>query len=528
MLDPANQALRFVAIRRGAGFVRNCIFLNWADCSSFLSSDLPGEVEFSIFENIEDAIAYITSSTANVHDHPYVGTPPATNDLDGENSTRESVAGVPLTATDSASHSSAPSSVNQMENSPAKKRKRSIKDSIGGSDKKPSKTWETMFARLKTYKDQHGDLNVPADDDRFKDLHRWIANQRKAYRALKSSGTIVDDFADEKIRRLLDLGFDFMYVSWECRFRQLEAFQSAHDVRSSNFEDLLLEFDRDLHRWWKQQQSHYKTHCSGRPSKLTSSQVHQLQRLGFSEITPKMDDEFEEMFQELILHKKAHGHCNVSTLDKANARLARWVNKQRVQYRKLKDGKSSQLTAQRMARLTEIGFVFCPKGKCPSWEERLAMLREKFDRDRHLRYPKSEQAMRSWIIRIRKEYQAYQEGQQSLLTQEKIDQLNELGMVWVTGFASGTTQAPRKTWNERFEDLKDFIRQHGHSVVPQATPGLGEWVHTQRVEYKLMQKGKKSVLTAERALQLVEIGFCFDAMQLRGKAAEQVDYRQPL
>ena len=515
MLEPANQAPRFVAIRRGIGFVRNCIFLNWADCCTFLSIDLPGEVEFSIFEKIDDAIAYLEPSTTNVHRSPCIGARPATNDSEGENSMREPDAGVPLAVTESPSYSSTPATVNQLEKSLSQKRKRPC-----GSGKKPSKTWETMFARLKTYKDEHGDLNVPEDDERFKDLHRWIGNQRKAYRALKSGVTSVDDYADEKIRRLVDLGFDFRYVSWECRFQQFEAFQSSHDMRSSNFEDLLLEFDRNLYRWWKQQLSHYRTHYSGKPSRLTSSQVHQLQRLGVSEITPTLDDEFEEMFEELLHHKKMHGHCNVSTLDKSNARLARWVNKQRVQYRNLKDGKSSQLTAQRMARLTEIGFIFCPKGKCPSWDERLAMLKEKFDLDGHLRYPKSEQAMRSWITRIRKEYQAYQQGQQSLLTQEKIDQLNELGMVWVTGFASGTPQAPRKTWNERFEDLKVFIRQHGHSVVPQATPGLGEWVHTQRVEYKLMQKGKKSVLTAERALQLVEIGFCFDAMQLRGKAAE--------
>lgn len=522
--------------------------MKWADCSSFLSSERPGEVEFSIFEKIDDAVAYIDPSDTSVPvllpiptDSSRGGTP-RTPDLD-QNLTMEpvsahrpkqhpsesSAAAVPLNPSNAASSLRTAPAVSILEKYPAKKRKRSL-DTLARSDTKPSRSWATMFGRLKAYKEQHGDLNVPDDDESYKELYRWIGSQRKAYRTLKRDATCTDGFMDEKITRLLELGFDFQYVSWDCHFKQLEAFQSSHDTGSSNFEEILLESDPGLHQWWKQQRSQYRCHCSGKPSTLTSSQVHQLQRLGALPLgnASKMDAEFDEMLQELLHHKKTHGHCNVSSLDKANAPLARWVNKQRLQYRKLKDGKFSHLTAQRMARLTEIGFVFCPKGKSPSWDDRLALLREKYALDGHLRYPKSEQAMRSWITRIRKEYQRYQQGQTSLLTQEKIEQLNELGMVWVTGFTSGIAQAPRKTWNERFEDLKEFIRQHGHSIVPQLTPGLGEWVHTQRVEYKKMQKGKKSVLTAERALQLVEIGFCFDAMQQRGKSADFVDYRQPM
>lgn len=54
-------------------------------------------------------------------------------------------------------------------------------------------------------------------------------------------------------------------------------------------------------------------------------------------------------------------------------------------------------------------------------------------------------------------------------------------------------------------------------VVPQSYPGLGEWVHRQRKDYKALRDGKPSKMTAERALKLNEEGFVFDATRNRGR-----------
>ena len=48
-------------------------------------------------------------------------------------------------------------------------------------------------------------------------------------------------------------------------------------------------------------------------------------------------------------------------------------------------------------------------------------------------------------------------------------------------------------------------------MVPQNSGRLGQWVHAQRVHYKKFKKGEQSQMTAEKALKLSEIGFCFDA-----------------
>ena len=56
-----------------------------------------------------------------------------------------------------------------------------------------------------------------------------------------------------------------------------------------------------------------------------------------------------------------------------------------------------------------------------------------------------------------------------------------------------------------------YKSEFGHTVVPQNSGQLGAWVHSQRVHYKKYKEGQKSQMTAEKALKLTEIGFCFNA-----------------
>ena len=58
---------------------------------------------------------------------------------------------------------------------------------------------------------------------------------------------------------------------------------------------------------------------------------------------------------------------------------------------------------------------------------------------------------------------------------------------------------------------RQYKAEYGHTVVPQNSGQLGAWVHSQRVHYKKYKNGQKSQMTAEKALRLTEIGFCFNA-----------------
>ena len=95
-------------------------------------------------------------------------------------------------------------------------------------------------------------------------------------------------------------------------------------------------------------------------------------------------------------------------------------------------------------------------------------------------------------------------------------------MIWsVFKLPPAEKRAERKPWSVRYEELLKFKEEHGHTVVPQHYPVLGQWVHTQRVHYKLMNQGRKSLMTAEQASKLIKIGFTFEVMPRKKTTIKQ-------
>jgi len=108
------------------------------------------------------------------------------------------------------------------------------------------------------------------------------------------------------------------------------------------------------------------------------------------------------------------------------------------------------------------------------------------------------------------------------MTPERAEKLNELGMVWsVIKTPPKEEQAERKPWADRFQELLEFNNANGHLIVPQVYPGLGQWVHAQRVNYKLMKQGRKSAMTPAQAMQLHAVGFPFEVMPRKKRSIRQ-------
>jgi len=128
----------------------------------------------------------------------------------------------------------------------------------------------------------------------------------------------------------------------------------------------------------------------------------------------------------------------------------------------------------------------------------------------------------------RKDYKLYMNNDpKTKLTQEKLQALIDVGFVFEAAKKSQQydSRSSSKSWEERFEELKEYKSHFGHTIVPQHYPNLGWWVNTQRKEHKKMKSGKKTSLTIERCLKLTEIGFCFDASNKR--SSTNYDYDLP-
>ena len=140
------------------------------------------------------------------------------------------------------------------------------------------------------------------------------------------------------------------------------------------------------------------------------------------------------------------------------------------------------------------------------WEGHFEKLVQFKELHGHCRVPQNHTAddvnLGNWVKKQRQEYQKFEKGQKSQITQERIDQLNSIGFDW------GTTVIG---WEGTFEKLVQFKELHGHCQVPQNysvdDANLGTWVNTQRRYYREYLAGKYSPMTQERIDALESLGF---------------------
>lgn len=72
---------------------------------------------------------------------------------------------------------------------------------------------------------------------------------------------------------------------------------------------------------------------------------------------------WEVRYKELVEYKKTYGDCRVPIGFDENVSLANWVSTQRQEWRQIKSGRTSRLTAERLRLLNAIGFTWeAPRG----------------------------------------------------------------------------------------------------------------------------------------------------------------------
>jgi hypothetical protein len=69
-------------------------------------------------------------------------------------------------------------------------------------------------------------------------------------------------------------------------------------------------------------------------------------------------------------------------------------------------------------------------------------------------------------------------------------------------------------WEDRLSELSDYRKLHGHCNVPRnysENIELGLWVKRQTINYRLLQEGKTSPMSALRIQALESLGFKWTA-----------------
>mmetsp|Transcript_27126 Transcript_27126/g.64854 ORF Transcript_27126/g.64854 Transcript_27126/m.64854 type:complete len:102 (+) Transcript_27126:1101-1406(+) len=89
-------------------------------------------------------------------------------------------------------------------------------------------------------------------------------------------------------------------------------------------------------------------------STMTSERVKLLEDIGF--IWDSHASTWEDRLNELKEYAAVHGNCNVPSSYSGNPKLATWIKCQRRQYKLLQEGRTSNMTLERMKELEKIGF----------------------------------------------------------------------------------------------------------------------------------------------------------------------------
>lgn len=163
-----------------------------------------------------------------------------------------------------------------------------------------------------------------------------------------------------------------------------------------------------------------------------------------------------------------------------------------------------------------------PKRKNLTWEASYQLLCEYKDIHGNCNVPQSQKPLGPFVNRQRIEYTRLKDpncNKATAMTTERQELLEEIGFVW---------DIVEHTWNARYQELCQFRKENGHSVVPRSHGPLGAWVEKQRIEYKKYKALHKedsematdsdgerpsTTLTKERIQRLDRVGFVYDVRE---------------
>ena len=142
-------------------------------------------------------------------------------------------------------------------------------------------------------------------------------------------------------------------------------------------------------------------------------------------------DQWLTRYEELCAYCSKVGHCNVPSVFKENPTLARWVKRQRYQYKLMKEGKPSTMTNGRAVALEGLGFIW--DSQSAQWAERPNELKEFRRLHGHCIVPSrysTNSKLAIWVKIQRRQYKLLCLGKKSNMTMERVSELEKINFAW--------------------------------------------------------------------------------------------------
>lgn len=528
----------YYGVRKGLS-VNSCIFLTWKDCADQVEGvdsveystfpDLYSAVEFATPNSMKGAAVPLSGSSNFSYSTPVATIKPTKSITLIEKEKKRKFPGTEIDTSnvtsnaDARPHKKQPQSEKILEKTPSN----FSKEIVGRQKAALPKNWIERYERLKLYFEIHGtcEITKTEDDPSTASLRRFIKAQQATYRTFIEKGEYSDPISAQKIKLLQDINFAFESCApkvlsrhWMAKYNKLVKYYGERGTFDMSNNPSF----RSLNRFAKNQREMYRSFqeivCKvdeNDPDPIVYQKIKLLQDINFDFDTKeatRSERLWEINFEKLRNYKEVNGDCDI----KKRHELYGWVHRQRSQYKILREGGVSLLTAKGMQRLVDIGFVFNNRPPYFTWEERMEQLQEYKETHGHVMVPKSHPILGPFVRKQRSQYALYEKGKKCHMTEDRMKQLDVMGFVFLAGpRLPERDPSKNKSWDERFTEMLEYKETYGHTKIPQKykdSPTLGQWVHMQRKEYKKMRKGLPSYMTPEKALRLSEAEFVFDVI----------------
>mmetsp|Transcript_31728 Transcript_31728/g.60573 ORF Transcript_31728/g.60573 Transcript_31728/m.60573 type:complete len:1010 (+) Transcript_31728:607-3636(+) len=132
-----------------------------------------------------------------------------------------------------------------------------------GYSAEPTVSWDTRFAQLQRYKEEHGDCNIPRNHADLAGLRRWVHNQRSRFETIP----------DAQRTRLMEIGVtpigNLRKEHWEEHYTQLLTHKEEHDCNATRGMSV------ELGKWVANQRRYHKR------GTLSDERTELLRNIGF-------------------------------------------------------------------------------------------------------------------------------------------------------------------------------------------------------------------------------------------------------
>uniref|UniRef100_A0A7S2YR94 Helicase-associated domain-containing protein n=1 Tax=Entomoneis paludosa TaxID=265537 RepID=A0A7S2YR94_9STRA len=383
------------------------------------------------------------------------------------------------------------------------------------NQKKAEDRWMERYQELLTFFEEHGHSKVTASLN--KSLANWVVLQRHQLKLFKESPEKPNRMTQARADLLEKVNMEWMPPPkkqedekeknaesrqeiqdkrWMERYKELEEYhaKNGHSKVPQKYPE-----NQSLANWVASQKhllKLFREMPKGQNSRMNETRAQLLEKVDVEYSRTIKGTSWNERYERLSQLYLEHGERVYVKLNKVDAKLSSWVSAQRH------DRKESKLSRDRIEKLDKLNFKWHGSGS--KWIDHYHDLVEFHEQNGHSKVPleyKHRPKLGRWVADQRVAYRLYNEGKKSGMTADKIEKLEKLNFPWAL--------RPRESWMTHYEALCQYRTKHGNCLVPQRHEenlGLGEWVRTQRKQYKLYSedKNKPGCSITDEKVQLLE------------------------